>query len=72
MLLNCMCLTTQGHTINTTLFVFPVKNVELSEQYDTIETDPQSHNKIVERFTIDTPSLHIHDRSFSGLFQTIQ
>jgi hypothetical protein len=32
MLLNCMCLTTQGQTINTMLFIFLVKNVEPSEQ----------------------------------------
>jgi hypothetical protein len=32
MLLNCMCLTTQVQTINTMLFVFPVKNMKLSEQ----------------------------------------
>ena len=61
MFLNCMCLTTQGQTINTMLFVFPVKNVEPSEQSsnrlssnenkqcDTVETDPNSHSEIVER-----------------------
>jgi hypothetical protein len=27
-----MCLTTQGQTINTMLFICPVKNVEPSEQ----------------------------------------
>jgi hypothetical protein len=27
-----------------------------NKQYDTVETDPQSHSKIVERVTIDTPS----------------
>jgi hypothetical protein len=68
MLLNCMCLTTQGHTINTMLFVFPVKmwnyqnNNKIgchkmkNKQYDTVETDPKSHSNIVERVTIDTPS----------------
>jgi hypothetical protein len=43
-----------------------------NKQYDTVETDPKSHSKIVEIVKIDTPSIHIHDRSFSGLFQTLQ
>ena len=84
MLLNCMYLTTQGQTINTMLFVFSVQlwnhhnNHKIgchkmkNKLYDTIETDPQSHSKIVERVKIDTPSIHILDRSFLGLVQTIQ
>ena len=82
-----MCLTTQGQTINTMLFVFSVKmwnhqnnhkigchkmKIKQYKQYDTVETDPQSHSKIVKRVKIHTPSIHIHDRSFLGLFQTIQ
>jgi hypothetical protein len=43
-----------------------------NKQYDTVETDPQSHSKIVERVKIDTPSIHIHDRSLSGLVQILQ
>jgi hypothetical protein len=26
-----------------------------NKQYDTVETDPQPHSKIVERVKIDTP-----------------
>ena len=43
-----------------------------NKQHDTVETDPKSHSKIVERVKIDTPSIHIHDRSLSGLVQTLQ
>jgi hypothetical protein len=43
-----------------------------NKQYDTVETDPQSHSNIVERVKIDTPSIQIHDRSFSVLIQKLQ
>ena len=68
MLLNCMCLTTQGQTINTMLFIFLLRmwnhqnNHKLdchkmkNKQYDTVETDTKSHSKIVERVKIDTHS----------------
>ena len=68
MFLNCMCLTTQDQTINTMLFVFLVKmwnyqnNHKIGyhkmkiKQYDTVETDPKSHSKIVKRVKIDTHS----------------
>jgi hypothetical protein len=43
-----------------------------NKQYDTVETDPQSHSKIVERVKIDTPRTQIHDRSCSVLIQKLQ
>jgi hypothetical protein len=42
-----------------------------NKQYDTVETDPKSYSKIVERVKIDTPNTYIHDRSCSGLVQTL-
>jgi hypothetical protein len=42
-----LLLTTQGQTINTMLFVFPVKNVELSEQSHHIMMDTRSGTMIV-------------------------
>jgi hypothetical protein len=43
-----------------------------NKEYDTVEADPKFHSKIVERVKLDTPSIQIHDRSFSGWVQTLQ
>jgi hypothetical protein len=40
-----------------------------NKQYDTVETDPKSHRKIVERVTIDTPKyMTVHFQAWSRLF----
>ena len=41
-----------NHQNNHKLDCHKMKN----KQYDTVETDPKSHGKIVERVKIDTPS----------------
>ena len=56
-----------NHQNNPKIGCHKMKN----KQYDTVETDPKSYSKIVERVKIDTPNTYIHDRSCSGLVQTL-